>query len=94
MKSPKYYECECSSIEHILRMTYFNDTSSDDLDFLYVEVHLKSKPFFQRLWRGIRYIFGFRSRYGDFDEFCWSPETAKRFADHCQEYLNHATSKK
>jgi len=91
MDSPEYYECDCTDFNHILRMRYFDNVSVDDPDFLYVEIHLRSKPFFERFWLAIKYAFGFRSKYGDFDEFCWSPETAKRFADHCMRYYNAAT---
>ena len=91
MDRKEYYECDCSDFDHILRVSYFEDVTPDKPDFLYIEVHLRQKTFFKRLWSGLSYIFGRRSRYGDFDEFLWTPETAKRFADHCMRYHEAAT---
>jgi len=45
---------------------------------VYVHVHLNKKPFWERLKYGIKYIFGYKSRYGAFDEFIFSPDDAER----------------
>ena len=46
---------------------------------------------FPRPWTALKHLFGFRSKYGDFDEYLWTPEKAKRFAEHCMRYYNAAT---
>ena len=64
MDKKKYFECDCFSIEHIFRISYF----SDDPDEIYLEPHLSnSNGFFTRILVAIKYIFGHRSKYGDFD---------------------------
>jgi len=52
---------------------------------VYLHVHLNKHKFFKRLWYGIRYIFGYTSRFGDWEEFIFKQEDADRLrtiADH------------
>lgn len=49
---------------------------------------------FPRPWAALKYLFGFRSRYGDFDEFLWDPETAIKFRNHCDRYLKQIEESK
>jgi hypothetical protein len=56
--------CECSSVEHQIVFSKFEDD-----DFVYCMIHLKKLSFFKRLIHGIKYIFGYKCRYGDFEEF-------------------------
>ena len=59
----KLVRCACYSPEHQMIIDY------DEKDNLaYVEIHLKPDNFFKRVRNAIRYIFGHRSIYGDFDE--------------------------
>lgn len=59
--------CECNSTDHQLILVKFLE---DEDDLVYVNVHLTTnRNFFQRLWYGLKYAFGYRSRYGDWDEF-------------------------
>ncbi len=39
---------------------------------------LIQRPFLARVCAGIRHIFGYRSRYGDFDSFEWTPDQATK----------------
>lgn len=70
-----YFECACSSPEHTLRFVLDKTPSEPEL---YLEVYLHERPFFSRLWYGLKYIFGFKCRYGAWD--CWtlSPEDPGR----------------
>jgi hypothetical protein len=45
---------------------------------VYVEIHLVPLVWYKRLWLGIKYIFGYQSRYGAFDEFIFNPNDARR----------------
>lgn len=61
--------CQCGNPEHQMIMRYF-DVDYDDDKSVYVSVFLRNESnFFKRLWLGIKYIFGYRSIYGYFDEF-------------------------
>lgn len=56
--------CDCSSCEHQLIVSW-----NDDDNEVYVNVHLANHDsFWERLWHGLRYAFGHKSRYGAFDE--------------------------
>lgn len=79
----KYYECECGDMDHILRVSYFSDEPYE----LFIEVHLRQKSFIKRLWSAFLYVIGRRSRYGDFDEFLWGPDTVKDFNKFTEGFL-------
>ena len=79
----EYFECDCGDFDHTLRVSYFKDEPTE----MYVEIHLRQQPFFKRLWKAIKYVCGFRSRYGDFDEFMWSYETADKYRDFIGNFL-------
>lgn len=65
----KTFICECKSLEHQITFRYF-----DDEDMLYVSTHLIThKNIFKRIWVAIKYIFGYKSRYGNWDEFIFEP---------------------
>ena len=77
--------CDCSSCEHQLIVSWDNDD-----DEVYAHVHLTSyKGFWKRLWHGLKYAFGHRSRYGDFDEII----LRKKDADNLQKVVDHLKSK-
>ena len=61
--------CECSSTEH--QIVFMKD---EDDGFIYCHIHLTPKTFWERIKNGIKYIFGYRSIYGDFDEIILSPK--------------------
>jgi hypothetical protein len=75
MDDPEYFECSCHSPEHTLRFWFDDD---EDYPFVYASVFLGSVPWRRRVWLGIRYIFGYKCRYGHFDEFLLRPEDADR----------------
>lgn len=76
----EYFGCDCFSSEHLVRFVYFpSDKTSSESDELYVETHLTTYlGFFKRLWVGIKYAFGYKSRYGNWDSFSINRETAER----------------
>ena len=78
----EYFSCLCHSDEHTIRFTYFEDQFDDIEDAeIYLSVFLNEYSFFKRLWLGIKYIFGYKCRYGHFG--CWSlkPNDAKRLKE-------------
>jgi len=54
--------------------------SADDEDF-FLEVHLSPLPFRKRLRNALRYLFGKRCKYGDFEEVVLSPASAVALGD-------------
>ncbi len=70
----KLFICACHSVEHQIVMSYFPD--EDDKE-VYCSIHLKTESnIFKRIWTAIKYIFGHRSIFGDFDSFIFKPEDA------------------
>ena len=66
--------CQCHNTEHQLIFSYFPEN-----EVVYVSVHLIPEyRLWKRIWMAIRYIFGYRSRYGHFDEFIFKKSDALR----------------
>jgi hypothetical protein len=74
MTIKKYFECDCFSIEHVFRISYL----SDEPEEMYLEPHLSNTDgIIERVLTAIRYIFGHRSVYGDFDSVVLNIKKAK-----------------
>ena len=64
--------CRCHSHEHQI-LVYYDEEDNK----LYLSIHLWTYGnFWQRLWRGIKYIFGYHSQYGHWDEFIFNENDA------------------
>ena len=68
--------CACHKVEHQMIMRWWEDDDNEKL--VYSEIHLNKLPFFERLIHGIKYIFGYTSAVGDFEEFIFKEEDAYR----------------
>lgn len=65
--------CDCSSAEHQMMLRF------DEEDrMVYVEIHLMPLVWYKRLWHGIKYIFGYKCCFGDFEEMILSPKHARQ----------------
>ena len=83
MEKQELLVCACNNVEHQLIISYFTD---DDYKEVYCSVHLKpERNIFKRIWHAVKYVFGHRSIYGDFDEFIFKPEDAEKL----QEAVNY-----
>jgi hypothetical protein len=65
--------CQCHSLEHQATFSWIGNDEDGDV---YMEVHLAPLGFWQRVVNGIKYIFGHRSKYGDFDDMIIKKEDA------------------
>ncbi len=70
-ESPTIFICECNSREH--QIIIHHDT---DDNVVYCHIHLQKSGFWRRLLVGIKYIFGYKCRFGHWDEFIWTVEHA------------------
>ena len=61
--------CSCFNSEH--QINFIHDP---DDKLVYCEIHLVKLPFLKRLKYGLKYIFGYKCRYGCFDEFIFTEE--------------------
>lgn len=69
------FVCSCSNIEHQISMVYEVD---DEFNDVYCYIHLVKFSFWERVKNGIKYIFGYKSKYGDFEEFIFNPKDADK----------------
>jgi hypothetical protein len=72
--TPVYFECACHSPEHTLRFSW-----DDEDNCFYTEVFLNNYyRFFKRLWVAIKYVCGYKCRYGHFDCFILQEKDAEK----------------
>ena len=82
--------CECASSEHQMIIRYFED---DQESTVYVDVHLVKRSFWDRLKHGLKYIFGYKSKYGAWDEIIMGPQHIKSL-ESVVKYLKDSEAKK
>lgn len=58
-------DCACNTPEHSIRFMY---DPEDDWPQIYVHYFLETPKWYKRIWIGIKYIFGYKCRYGHFGE--------------------------
>lgn len=68
--------CDCNSFEHQIKFIYDRE---DDL--LYTYIYLKPGNLLKRLKRGVRYILGHSSIYGEWDEFRFKSSDEKALSE-------------
>jgi hypothetical protein len=86
--------CECGSTEHsmVLRLWDFGldgslwEEDPDSNVSLTLEVFLLDSTFWKRLKKGLKYIFGYKSRYGHFDSLEVSYNDAQKIIDRMIQY--------
>jgi len=63
--------CACHSFEHQIIFSVLEEDTPE----MSVNTHLIThKNVFKRIWVAIRYVFGYKSRYGEWDEFIFKLE--------------------
>jgi hypothetical protein len=81
-----FFECRCGSNEHILRFTL--DIKDPENREIYTSIFLNQyRSIFKRIWIGIKYIFGYKCRFGHWD--CWilKEEDTERLRDMCDKFI-------
>lgn len=82
MSRTEFFECICATEEHTIRFKL----DTDDTE-LYASVFLNQyRGFFGRLWIAIKYLFGYKCKYGHWDCTELRPEDADRLIALLQEY--------
>lgn len=64
LKNDEILVCACHSTEHQIVIQ-----KDEEENVLYCSIHLCPLPWYKRIVNGMKYIFGYRCKYGDFDEF-------------------------
>ncbi len=74
----KNFVCSCHSLEHQLFFWY--DTECKEL---YCEPHfITHRNFFKRLIYGLKYAFGYKTKYGNFDSMIFKDEDLIKLKNH------------
>jgi len=74
----EYFDCQCSCSEHVIRFMYMGAYGGDEPS-LYFDIFLgQHMGFFKRVWVAIKYIFGYKCKYGHFDNWLFKLEDAQR----------------
>lgn len=82
----EYFDCECGDISHSARFTLFHDDSYPEL---YIDVYLNQyRGFFKRVWTAIKYVFGYRSKFGHFDSISFRRKDIPRLKELMNSYEN------
>jgi hypothetical protein len=77
--------CQCHSLEHQYSFYYSKDEG------LYCEPHLSTiLSFYNRLIIGIKYIFGYKTKSGAWDEFLFKKEDLKKLEQYIKVALEDA----
>ncbi len=79
------FVCNCHSFEHQAKFVYDKNDR-----MLYVYVHLARYGFWKRLVAGIKYIFGYSSRFGEWDQFIFQEKDEVEL----REFLNQLKREK
>lgn len=93
----EYLTCDCSSDEHTMRFTFAAGETSQDSSEVYTSVFLNQyRSVWRRIWVAVRYVMGYKSKYGHWDCFSFNVEEAIRLRKLLQEFENdvEAASKK
>ncbi|MGA1842993.1 MAG: hypothetical protein ACMUIS_00335 [bacterium] len=78
-----YFECKCGSDEHTLRFTLDKNDKE-----IYTSVFLNQyRNVFKRIFVAIKYIFGYKCKYGHWDCWLMRDEDAQNLLKMLNEYL-------
>ena len=83
LAQPHYFTCDCYSDEHTLRFHYIPNSKVERFpdQEIYTSVFLSEQPFWKRVVKGVRYIFGYKCKYGHFDCFILRPADTARLIE-------------
>ena len=77
--------CDCNDLEHSI---YLFSDRDPEYKRVYVYVHLSPVfGFFKRVSNGLKYMFGHRSRFGDFSEISLDDDEIRKYIDFLQDHL-------
>lgn len=79
----EYYDCECFDQEHLIGLIYEKEEKE-----LWMKYHLADeRTVWQRAKLAVKYVLGFRSRYGHWGCFSFDQDAAERFKKKLEKFL-------
>lgn len=101
MKSPELdsehviVECDCFSMDHLVRVSYWPDKEQPAADELLVTTHMQTgRSLWRRLAEAVRHIFKIDGRHGQWDEVLMSPESAAKLIPILQVFVERRNAYK
>ena len=83
----RFVRCACNSPEHQVILCY--DPGDTDFPEMYLEIHLTTtRSVLRRLWVALKYLFGYRCRYGEWDEVVLDSNKVMDVHDFVCEFLS------
>lgn len=82
-----YFDCICGCMEHVIRFCYYTE---EQPEWSLVYLHTGLRPdyrFYKRIWVAIKHVFGFKCKYGDFDETVLDKDAVKEIITLLTKYL-------
>ena len=73
--------CSCGWNEHMAFLTYWDEPE------MYFQFHLVSGYWWQRLWIAIRYVLGYKSQFGAWDEIVIDRKAVQEMASFLDDFL-------
>jgi len=78
--------CDCELPEHQIKVCTYED---DDPGFVgFCPMLVTWKGFFRRLVDGLKYAFGYKSKYGQFDEILLRRDDVEKLVEYLKGFLN------
>jgi hypothetical protein len=82
-----FFECICAHDEHTIRFTLDKEEKE-----IYTSVFLANhRNIFVRIWFGIKYIFGYKCKYGYFANWTLDKDDADRLSQMLKEFKDGTT---
>lgn len=83
-ENEKLFTCACGSIEHHFVMSYWSD--EEEPRMIYVQMFLAEHRLLKRIWLAIRYILGYKSKYGHWEEVLLDREKVAGLIKYLRQY--------
>lgn len=78
----KIFTCECYDVQHL-----FIISQDTDIDMFSFQIHLTKLPFLKRVVVSIKYLFGFQSTIGAFEEVVLNHKQVKKLNNVFSSYV-------
>lgn len=78
----EFVTCACHQDEHVLHFHTFKDDKE-----IYISFYLEMQPWYKRVINAVKYVFGHRSRSGDFGEIMLDEQRIHQLVKICNDTL-------
>ena len=82
-----YFECDCGAPEHMMKFLFIKDEKPPML-FAYFFLN-NPDNIFKRIWVAIKYVLGYKCKYGHFDEWILGRDDADRLIGLLENYKEY-----